>query len=412
MIPKIRNTFLSLVRFGIGTGAGQEFLPLKRIGELSSEQGGAPHKGDSADRVQSKSLNPDEWVQLKELADEQGLTAVALDGLNALKGARSSKSSSSSNGIELPLELELQWNGEVIQNYENVYPAYRDAITSLAKWHNEHGFKMMVLKGYACSLDWPKPDHRPCGDIDIWQFGKQKEADAALDEWFKGLSVSPDSSSVQKFKIDGSLHHHTVFNWGDFMVENHYDFVHVQSHKVNRDLERLLKQQGEDDSHFVEIDGTKVYLPSTNLHALFLLVHAMGHFAASAISLRQLVDWGMFAQKHSPEVDWNWLESILELYGMKRLYDIFNAICVEDLGFDINIFPQIQFESNLKERVLNEIIFPAIPNDIPHRLFKRIVWKFHRWKANEWKHQLVYKESMWSSFWNGAWSHLLKPESI
>lgn len=71
---------------------------------------------------------------------------------------------------------------------------------------------MMILKGYACSLDWPKPEHRPCGNIDIWLFGKQKEADALLANK-KGLEI--DSSHH---------HHHTIFYWRDFMVENHYDF--------------------------------------------------------------------------------------------------------------------------------------------------------------------------------------------
>lgn len=67
---------------------------------------------------------------------------------------------------------------------------------------------MMVLKGYACSLDWPKPVHRPCGDIDIWQFGKQKDADAAL-EAEKPVQVVQKG---QEFKVDSSHHHHTVLS--------------------------------------------------------------------------------------------------------------------------------------------------------------------------------------------------------
>lgn len=48
---------------------------------------------------------------------------------------------------------------------------YLQAVASLAGFYNAHGYKMMVLKGYACSLNWPRPEHRPCGDIDIWLFG-------------------------------------------------------------------------------------------------------------------------------------------------------------------------------------------------------------------------------------------------
>lgn len=93
---------------------------------------------------------------------------------------------------------------------------------------------MMVLKGYACSLNWPKPEHRPCGDIDIWLFGQQKEADKAL-------------SKEKGIEIDKSHHHHTVFYWGEFMVENHYDFINVHQNKTNAKLEKVLKELGKDD---------------------------------------------------------------------------------------------------------------------------------------------------------------------
>ena len=123
-----------------------------------------------------------EWPAIKVLADKQGLTAMVLDGIERL-----------SDELRPPKVLLLNWIGEVMQNYEARYTEYEKAISSLAGFYNQHGYKMMLLKGYVCSFDWPKPEHRPCGVIDIWQFGEQKEADAALDAWFK-------SSKVQEFK--------------------------------------------------------------------------------------------------------------------------------------------------------------------------------------------------------------------
>lgn len=111
-----------------------------------------------------------------------------------------------------PKVFLLEWIGETLQGYEYRYELYLRTIAELAGFYNNHGYKMMVLKGYACSLDWPTPEHRPCGDIDIWLFGKQKEADAILEKE-KGVEI--DSSRH---------HHHTVFYWCDFMVENHYHF--------------------------------------------------------------------------------------------------------------------------------------------------------------------------------------------
>ena len=266
----------------------------------------------------------------------------------------------------------------------------------------------MVLKGYACSLNWPKPQHRPCGDIDIWLFGKQKEADAVLEKE-KPVQVCQGG---QKVKIDKSHHHHSVFEWDGFTVENHYDFINVHHHRSNLEIDKLFKELATDDSCSVDVYGEKVYLPSPNLHALFLLRHAMNHFASSEISLRQLLDWTFFVKRHGKEVDWKWLDNELEYYGMSTLVQVFNAICVEEFGFGASLFPKVQFNPFLKDRVLDEILEPAFNVKEPSFVLSRIAFKYRRWKANEWKHELCYKDSMWSAFWSGVWSHFLMPNSI
>ena len=345
---------------------------------------------------------------VKALAEKQGLSAVVLDGLNDVRSKRSDVRCSS---LQEKILL-AEWIGEVHLFYEQRYEQYLQAISSLAKFYNSHGFKMMVLKGYACSLDWPKPNHRPCGDIDIWLFGQQKEADAALEVWFKSLSGSTCSPSVQKYKIDSSHHHHTVFNWQGFMVENHYDFINVHHHKSHKELELILKELGKDDTHYVELNGEKVYLPSPNLHALFLMKHLMLHFSTGEINLRQLLDWGFFVRMHSKDVDWEKIEKVYEQFNMKTLYGIFNAICVNELGFDASEFHFVQFEPALKKRVFNDIMCPEFSGETPSSLLPRLFFKFRRWKANEWKHKLCYKDSMWSAFWSGVWGHLMKPGMI
>ena len=351
------ETFLEIVRLGLG------------------------HVG----RVLPSHIN---WTAIETLAEQQGLSAVLVDGVELLP-----------EGKRPPKEVLLQWIGETLQGYEYRYEAYKKAIAELAGFYNSHGFKMMVLKGYACGMNWPKPEHRPCGDIDIWLFGKQKEADALL-------------MKTKRIEVDNTHHHHSVFNWGEFTVENHYDFINVHHHKSNAEIEYVLKELGQDDSHFINVLGEKVYLPSPNLHALFLLKHMMMHFAAEGITLRHVLDWGFLAKAHSHEIDWEWLEGVLEQYGMMPAYNIFNAICVENLGFDSNVFPKVQFNPSRKERVLQEIISPEFGRGLPKCFINRVIFKLRRWKANEWKHQLCYRESMHGSFWMGVWNHLLKPSSI
>ena len=365
MSIELKDTFLQLVRLGIGTSKSAK-IP--------------------------KDVS---WISLKELADEQGLSAIILDALNT-------DGTNLTDGM--PLEFKLEWIGEVLQEYEGRYELYKKAIDSLAEFYNQHGFKMMVLKGYACSLDWPKPNHRSCGDIDIWVFGQQEEADKALGSWFK-----VQGSSVF---IDRSHHHHTVFEWDGFTVENHYDFINVHHHKSHAEYERILKDFGKVDSHYTEVNGEKVYLPSPNLHALFLFKHLMLHFATGEITLRQVLDWAFFVEKHGSEVGWTFVMGILEKHGLMRMFNVINAICVGDLGFEVDIFPRVQFDPSLKDRVIDEIFNPKFAGEMPKNVIRRIIYRYKRWKANEWKHELCYKESMRSAFWSGVWGHLLKPKSI
>ena len=360
MNDNLRELFLHIVGLGIG-----------------HSDGGTPQWPKVVD-----------WDALIALAEQQGLSGVLADGIDCLpKEVRPTK----------PAMLQLI--GSVLQNYEYRYGLYRRAIAEMATFYNEHGFKMMVLKGYACSLDWPKPEHRPTGDIDIWLFGKYKEADDLLEQ-------------EKCIKVDHGHHHHTMFYWREFMIENHYDFVNVYAHKSNRRLENVFKHLGMDDSHATELHGETVYLPSANLNALFLLRHMLIHFASEGLSIRQILDWAFFVEKHTKEVDWEWLIGVLKKYHMIEFYNTINAICVGDLGFDAKIFPSVQFRPDLKDKVLKDILYPKYSASEPSSLIPRLLYKYRRWQGNAWKHELCYSESRWSAFWNGLWAHLLKPASL
>lgn len=345
-----------------------------------------------------------DWIHIQKIAAEQGLYAIVLDGIEQL-----------SEKQRPPQKVLLEWIGEVFQGYEYRYDQYCKAISELAGFYNSHGYKMMVLKGYACCLDWPNPKHRPCGDIDIWQFGKQKEADDSLQQ-----------AQEPGFKIECDQHHHTIFNWGEFTVENHYDFVNVHAHQSNKELEKIFKVLGsevnlkENNNHksvgnqipSVDVCDEKVYLPSPDLHALFLLRHMASHFAAEGITLRNVLDWGFFMDNHSKEIDWKWLMPIIEEFHMHDFLNCINAICVEDLGFDTSIFPLIHFLPQLKDKVLDDIVNPKFQHNPPTQIYVRLWFKYRRWKANEWKRKLCYNENGLSDFISGVWAHLLKPSSI
>lgn len=359
----------------ISLGSHNPFITLVRLGI-----------GHIADPITS----PVRWNEIEALAITHGLSAIVLDGIEKLPELQ-----------RPPKEVVLQWIGNVMQGYESRYVDYEKSIGELAGFYNKHGIKMMVLKGYGLSLFYPNPKHRPCGDIDTWNFGKQEEADAVMT---KELCI----------KVDKSEHHHTVFDWHGYMVENHYDMLITSAVKTNKKLEPILKELAMDDSKSILINGVKVFLPSANFNALFLLRHMLMHFVACGINIRNILDWGFFWEKQGKEVDINWLKGILEKYKMDLFFNIINAICVDNLGFESYIFPSVQFNPELKEKVFIDTLSPDFDWTEAHRLsfFPRLVFKYNRWKSGAWKRDICYGENEWTSFWTSLRSHLEKPSSI
>ena len=102
-----------------------------------------------------------DWHSVYALALRQGITAIQLDAISKLPNeARPSK------------PVLLQWIGQATM-MERMYARHKERIASLAELYGQQGIRMLLLKGYGCSLCYPKPDHRPTGDIDVYLFGKQ-----------------------------------------------------------------------------------------------------------------------------------------------------------------------------------------------------------------------------------------------
>ena len=332
-----------------------------------------------------------DWQTVIDLAGEQGVVAIAWDGYSRLYEAGKVTA-------DMDKQVKKQWIARVIQFHEWKYAKYRSTIGHLASFYSKHGIKMIVLKGYGLSLNYPVPAHRPCGDVDIWNYGEYKRADKALHD-------------DMEIKIDNSHHHHTVFHFEGQMFENHYDFVNVHAHPSSKVVEARLKELAYQGDEAVEIDGAEIYLPSPDFNALFLLRHTSAHFAAEKMSLRQILDWGTFVQRYHDQVDWDGLTAFVDKVGMRPFMDVLNGICVNYLGFAGDIFPSGR--SAVEERVVDDIFLPEFADKNPKgHFFGSLWWRYRRWKHNAWKHRLVYPESMLRTFFVQFRAHLMKPASL
>ena len=350
----------------------------------------------------------DSVQQLYTYVASNGLTAIAWDSLQrAISEGQISQE-------QLPTKSQkIQW-ALATERIEQKYARQKAVIEKLATFFAGHGIKLMILKGYGLSLNYPVPNHRPCSDVDIWLFEERQMPDGKVERYSAQQKADALLQKHLNIAIDEDKHHHTVFYLDGVMVENHYDFLNIHAHLSNRTIEKRLQQLTQQPMEEIAVGEATIYLPSPDFHALFLMRHSASHFAAERITLRHLLDWHYFIEKESEKIDWQALYNIARQTNMHQFLDCLNAICIDKFGLSENCMPSFERNHQLEERVWNEILHPEFSEEKPQKAgyVKSWSYMFRRWWANRWKHRIVYNESLAKTFLVQVWSHLLKPKSL
>lgn len=327
-----------------------------------------------------------DWDKIFDISKKQGVSAIVIDALEKLP-----------SDICPSRPLLLQWIGHTTM-VERMYAKHRERITSLAELYGRYGIRMLLLKGYGCSLCYPKPEHRPTGDIDVYLFGKQEEADALIE---KELCI----------EVHREYHKHSIFDYKGVEVENHAKFIDDISHKSNIRFEKILMSVLEQEE-CLKSPLDNVLLPTPTFNAIFLLRHTGEHFASNEITLRHVLDVGLFFKQHHSDIDWSF---VFDVYKSERILDFFNGlvtICVDYLGIDGFCFAEndakfsYKHDIELADRILADIFMPKerlpmsiVGIDTMGKKLRYAVEKTLRWWRNRWKYRIVYDENLAQSFW-------------
>ena len=352
-----------------------------------------------------------EWNILFDMSMKQCVPSVVLDGLN--KSLASEPCQDNKGIVKMD---KLKWLSMVL-NMERQYTKHESIIAELAAFYQKAGYQMMLLKGYGLSKYWPNPNHRPTGDIDIYLMfmnseGKEKSQSA----WKYADKLMTEKFGIQ---VDNSHHHHSVFTYKGIMVENHYDFVNVHSHRSNRLIENEFKTLAlKGNEEFTFDNGAKLLFPSPLLNCLFVARHNAIHFAAEHLNLRQLLDWALFVEKRHKDIDWDYFWNIVKKMGMEKFVLCMAFIAIRQLTFEKDVFhiPN-EYEDfqkcnhGLIDKVLDNILHPTDEaNDSKGIAY--VINRYKLWKSNLWKHRIVYSDSVFSTFCAQIKSHLMKPATI
>ena len=326
-----------------------------------------------------------DWQEVYSFTKTQGVYGVCLDAFNKLPTYQRPDK-----------KVLINWIGSVL-SMERLYEKYVSTIESFSDFCKSQNAPMLLMKGYGRSLDYPKPNHRPCGDIDIYLWRNKENIEQLIRA--KGIP------------IDYSNAHHAVFSYHGFSVESHDTIMDAHTHKSNAYVNGLLEKLAT-ENFLNHSSNSGLVLPSVAFNSIHLLRHMASDFAEVKTSLRNVLDWSTFVAAN--ELDWDFIHDVARKSNMNKFLDVLNGICVHYLGYSQKKFPIRNSDEKLELRVLNEILTCTDAVDIPKtniNIFGKIrygVSKTRRLWCNRWKYAIVYDESLWNAFFWKAKNRFLQ----
>ena len=181
---------------------------------------------------------------------------------------------------------------------------------------------VVLVKGQSLAQDYPEPERRQPGDIDLLLLPASYEAVKAV--------LLPKATRVEEEKRGiwhQGMHFHSI------EVEIHGSISTLMSRKLDRKLSALLEEQFDGRAFpVVTIGGAEIPVPDADFNAVYVFVHFLQHYWAGGVGLRQLVDWMTFVTVHKRDIHPVILETRLRDLGLFRVWQTFTGFAQEYLG--------------------------------------------------------------------------------
>ena len=330
---------------------------------------------------QRSTLSSKEWWHLFRLMQQNHVAALTAEVLPS----------------GMPREVLLPWlaEGDKAVRWHRYQQEVQQEIVDIMA---HHGIETLVLKGTNTARHYPAPQLREFKDLDLYFYDKHDEADRVARE-------------VLKVEVSNDAHHHSKYNYRGVTVESHYNFLNTHYPPSNRRYEALLKELiSTSDSH------SSFITHHSSFEILFLLRHMACHFAASRITLRDLVDWALTCQALEDKVDWTLVNKTIEDYGMTDFVAVLNTIATQclnvSISYSLNVLQSQCLDVSLVHMVEHDLLYGSEEADNKADGLERLGWKLRRWRALAWKRRMVFNDSPLRLLLTSLTSHIEKPQSI
>lgn len=186
-----------------------------------------------------------------------------------------------------------------------------------------HGIDPVLLKGAGLANNYPFPEFRQCGDIDIY---------VGPENYHEGCAAMREMTDFHNWGIEKERDMHYNIDKDDIIIETHRVTAILHDACDNSFYQKIAEEGLSKDLHLVEIDGCSLNLPSDSFNAFYVFYHAWHHFLDTGVGFRQICDWTLLLHSLYGKLDLSKLQGYIDGLGLMKAWKTFAWIAVEKLG--------------------------------------------------------------------------------
>lgn len=322
-----------------------------------------------------------DWQALCDIAKTQGVSAIAMDGLQTLINTTHILPKG------LQTKTKLQWYA-LAMYIEKLHHKQLESSKELAEiWHAK-GIRTLVLKGFAFAEYYPKPLQRFASDMDCYLCGDYEVGNQVVEN----LGI----------KVEKEDYRHSTFQYKDVFVENHKICTTVRGKKQRKLFEEYLRTLIETEPT-KKINDSHLEIPCDKFNALYFLQHSHRHFLREGITLRYICDWAMILKNTNCFDNNFWIEC--DKNDLKPFAETMTRLALYVCGVKAS---WIDKNTKLQEqdwKLLNDC-YDIAENAIKYgNNLKAHIQMVKNMLDMRWKYKYFSKRSMETELVNSVWSN-------
>lgn len=245
-----------------------------------------------------------DWDSLMDQASEQGILAWVYDSIGRLPQE------------QRPSRIEYINFGLSAQEIWTRYDRQEKLLNYLLEVCRQHNMRLLLLKGISLAQLYPKPQSRPCGDLDIYLFEDYEKFNQLFAD-----KLDPNQPTIQHDR-------HLYFD--DVLVENHNNFYDPTTPQRKRIIEFLYSTL--DDARLTPY-GYYTLNPIGDF--IFITSHTMKHFYNdNFIAMRSVTDFAMFLNTYRNQLPPKECFQVLDRLDMSHGFEVLMLSAKLLLGID------------------------------------------------------------------------------